>query len=133
MKTTTQNANQKRQNQSSRLLSRPEQLSTGNRPRIDFKRRYANRFLKTETLLELLRRETPRFFEVAEVVGRWVWIQFDQKQPGEVTRVLAELGFHWNRSRQTWQHPCGLFRDKAASYDPREIYRSYFPADQKAA
>ena len=24
-----------------------------------------------------------------------------------VTRVLAELGFHWNNTRQAWQHPCG--------------------------
>ena len=121
----------KNQNQKSGLLNRPEQSSTGNRPQINFERRYANRVLKTETLLELLRRETPRFFEAAEVVGKWVWIQFDGKQPTDVTRVLAELGFHWNRTRQTWQHPCGLFRDKAASYDPRTIYRSYFPADQK--
>jgi len=53
-------------------------------------------------LLALLRRETPRFFELA-IVGKWAWIQFAEKQPNEVTRVLAELGFHWNRARQTWQ------------------------------
>ena len=129
MKTTIQNTNKK--NQKSGTQSRPEQVSTGSRPEINFKRRYANRVLKTEKLLALLQRETPRFFELAEVVGKWVWIQFDQKQPSDVTRVLAELGFHWNRTRQSWQHPCGLFRDKAASYDPRMIYRSYFPADQK--
>ena len=26
-----------------------------------------------------------------------------EKQPSEVTRVLAEPGFHWNRARQTRQ------------------------------
>jgi hypothetical protein len=86
----------KDQNQKSGLLNRPEQLSTENRPKIDMALRRANRQLKTEKLLALLRNETPRFFEVAEVIGKWVWIQFSDKQPSEVTRELAELGFHWN-------------------------------------
>ena len=56
------------------LLSRPEQLSTGQaatatRPKIHFKRRKANRSLATETLLNLLRDEAPSFFAVAEAVG----------------------------------------------------------------
>jgi hypothetical protein len=125
----------KNQNQKSGLLNRPEQLSTetktktDKRPKIDLALRRANRKLETEKLLELLRNETPRFFELAEVVGKWVWIQFTEKQPSDVTRVLAELGFHWNNTRQTWQHPCGTIPE----YDPREEYGSYFPADQKAA
>ena len=82
----------------------------------------------TERLLALLRVEAPRFFDCAEVVGRWVWVQFDCKQPVEVTRVLAELGFHWNKARQAWQLPCGAFRDEAATYDPRRRYGSYFAA-----
>jgi hypothetical protein len=45
-------------------------------------------------LLSLLRSETPRFFELAEVVGKQVWIQFGHEQPSEVTAVLAEFGFH---------------------------------------
>jgi hypothetical protein len=88
--------------QKSEAQSRPEQLSTstGDRPKIDMELRRANRALETERLLALLRNETPRFFELAEVVGKWVWIQFTEKQPSEVTRVLAELGFHWNNTRQ---------------------------------
>ena len=78
------------------------QLSTGG---------HANRALNTEKLLSLLRSEAPNFFELAEVVGKWVWIQFDQKQPAIVTAALSELGFHWNNARQSWQHPCGMFRD----------------------
>ena len=97
----------KSQNQKSGLKSRPEQLNTKQLPKIDFALRYANRALKTENLLALLRNQTPNFFELAEVVGKWVWIQFSNKQPPTVTRVLAELGFHWNNNRQTWQHPCG--------------------------
>jgi len=115
--------------------SRPEQLSTstGNRAKIDYKKRFANRSLNTEKLLALLRRETPKFFEVAEVVGKWVWIHFTDKQPSEVTRILAELGFHWNNNRQTWQHPCGTITEERADYDPRKRYGSYFAADVKPA
>ena len=120
-------------NQKSGLKSRPEQLSTGNRPKIDFALRRANQALETEKLLALLRSESPRFFEVAEVVGKWVWIQFTDKQPPTVTRVLAEFGFHWNNTRQTWQHPCGTYRNERATYDPRRRYGSYFAADIKPA
>jgi hypothetical protein len=113
--------------------SRPEQLSTENRPKIDLKKRHFNRSLNTEKLLALLKSETPKFFAVAEVVGKWVWIQFTDKQPSEVTRILAELGFHWNNNRQTWQHPCGTLVEERADYDPRKRYGSYFAAAGKPA
>ena len=103
------------------------------RPRINLARRKANQRLKTDRLLALLRKETPNFFALAEVVGQWVWIQFADKQPPTVTSVLAELGFHWNRKRQSWQHPCGMFRDLPAPFDPRQKYGSYFAADVKPA
>jgi len=120
------------------LKSRSEQLSTEKTAEnpltpIDFERRRANRRLSTDRLLALLRSEAPRFFEVAEVVGKWVWVQFTEKQPREVTGHLAELGFHWNNERQVWQHPCGTYRDTASVSDPRRKYRSYFAADAQAA
>jgi len=121
----------KSQNQKSGLKSRPEQLNTKQLPKIDLALRRANRALKTENLLALLRREAPKFFERAEVIGRWVWVQFTDKQPSEVTMVLAELGFHWNNTRQAWQHPCGTALFEAATYDPRRRYGSYFAADVK--
>ena len=115
--------------------SRPEQLSTNTekRAKIDYKKRFANRALDTTNLLALLRSETPNLFELAEVVGKWVWIQFSDKQPSEVTRVLAEFGFHWNNTRKAWQHPCGTIADERATYDPRKRYGSYFAADRIAA
>lgn len=120
-----------------KLLDVPAQPSAEPKPDgrlpIDLERRRANRRLSTDRLLALLRCEAPRFFEVAEVVGKWVWVQFTEKQPREVTALLSELGFHWNNTRQTWQHPCGTYRDEAALYDPRKKYRAYFAADQKAA
>ena len=82
-------------------------------------------------MLALLRNQSPGFFAVAEVVGKWVWIQFDGKQPVTVTSVLSELGFHWNNTRQAWQHPCGSPPVEAATYDPRRRYGSYFAADVK--
>ena len=106
---------------------------TVNRAKINLALRRANRKLETEKLLELLRSKSPNFFELAEVVGKWVWIQFSDKQPPTVTRVLAELGFHWNNTRQTWQHPCGTLPDERATYDPRQRYGSYFAADLKPA
>ncbi len=89
--------------------SRPEQLSTGDRPKINMECWQTARW-KLKKLLSLLRSEN-ELFDLAEVVGKWVWIQFSDKQPPTVTRVLAEIGFHWNNTRQAWQHPCGsIFR-----------------------
>jgi hypothetical protein len=100
---------------------------------IDFARRRAHRLLRTDALLAALRRTAPDFFARAEVVGKWVWIQFDERQSYETTRRLAEFGFHWNGVRQAWQHPCGTFVLTATVYDPRTRYGSYFPADLRAA
>jgi hypothetical protein len=128
MKTNTQNTK-------SGLKSRAEQLNTAKSGlvRISFARRRTNRSLDTETLLIVLRSKAPRFFELAEVVGKWVWIQFAAKQPQEITSQLSQLGFHWNNARQTWQHPCGMYRDEALPFDPRKKYGSYFPADIRTA
>ena len=124
MKTNTQTKN-------SGLKSRSEHLSTKKTglARINFARRRVNRSLDTETLLAVLRGSAPRFFELAEVVGRWVWIQFHQQPAVTARQQLAELGFHWNDRRQAWQHPCGLYRHDAARFDPRQVYGSYFAAD----
>jgi hypothetical protein len=100
-----------------------------NAPRIDFARRRANRQLGTQDLLALLRTEAPRFYELAEVVGKWVWIQFTEKQPSDITARLAEFGFHWNNKRQVWQHPCGPVTVDASPDDPRAKYGSVHPAD----
>ncbi len=114
------------------LESRPEQLGTENRTAIDFALRRANRTLDTEGLLALLRKESPQFYDLAEIVGKWVWIQFPERQPAEITKALSEYGFHWNNQRQTWQHPCGTLPERQ-EFDPRKRYGSQFAADQKAA
>ena|SRR5688572_818775 len=78
-------------NTESGLLSRSEQLSTAKAglARINFAKRRVNRSLDTQTLLAVLRGSSPRFFGLAEVVGKWVWIQFAEKQSSEVTSVFC--------------------------------------------
>jgi hypothetical protein len=118
---------------SSGLKNRNEKSLSPKLIPVDFDKRRVNRELPTDKVLQLLQHEAPRFYELAEIVGKWVWIQFKEKQPRQVTAVLAQIGFHWNNKRQAWQHPCGQFIKMPASYDPRERYGSKFPADLKAA
>jgi hypothetical protein len=101
-------------------------------PPINFARRRANRELSTDSVIALLRQQAPSFFNLAQIVGKWVWIQFTEKQPREITAALAELGFHWNNKRQVWQHPCGHLTEGTES-DPRAKYPTYFPSDVKPA
>jgi hypothetical protein len=119
-------------NSDSELKNRTAQRIGDKLQRIDFARRHRNRGLRTGSLLNLIRREAPEFWELAEVVGRWVWIQLDGKQPPVITAALSEYGFHWNNRRQVWQHPCGTIA-ASTNQDPRRKYRSYFPADLNLA
>lgn len=82
-------------------------------------------------LLKVLGVKAPELFRLAEVVGKWVWVQFKDAPAAEVRQQLAQLGFHWNRTRQAWQHPCGVPCPERATYDPHRRYGSYFPADVK--
>ena len=114
-----------------RDLIRAGQLSS--KTQRDSLHHNSSRELPTQKVLELLKAQLPRQYELAEIVGKWVWIQFDQKQPATVTSVLSELGFHWNSKRQSWQHPCGIFRDQSSPIDPRMKYGSRLAADVKPA
>ena len=93
----------------------------------------ANRGLSTETVLNCLRTLMPRQYELAEVVGHWVWLDVSPARKPMLAKLLWSLGFHWNQRRTVWQHPCGKF-DPLGSHptDPRAKYRCYFPAAQLA-
>lgn len=93
-------------------------------PKAETDQRQKNRLLSTPQLLELLHAEAKELWEIARVVGRWVWVNFDKKPSPECTGKLKNLGFRWNKKRQCWQHPCGDTRSAAANYDPRERYGS---------
>ena len=109
-------------------MNRTAQRNSEPLHRIDFRQRFYNRRLSTEKVLDMLYHQTPRFWELAEVVGKWVWIQFEHRQPPTVTAELAQIGFHWNRRRQVWQHPCGQYRN-GTWIDPRDKYPTFYPAD----
>ena len=98
-----------------------------NRLPIDSEARKANRSLPTPKVLSLLHQQMPAAYRLAEVVGKWVWVQFKEQPAAEVRQQLAQLGFHWNRDRQAWQHPCGQF-SLGSAQDPHEKYSSYRPA-----
>src|ERR1043166_3100576 len=103
------------------------QITNRLKNRIDkITERDQNRQLPTERILQLLKRWMPYQYQIAQVVGGWVWIQFDGPQPRALTRQLAALGFHWNNKRQAWQHPCGKFTTGSLK-EPREKYQHYFP------
>ena len=101
-----------------------------NRLPIDTEARKKNRTLPTPKVLNLLLNSLPDVYRAAEVVGKWVWVTFKETPAAEIRQQLAQLGFHWNRERQAWQHPCGAFRLSSAG-DPHERYPSYYPADHK--
>ena len=117
------------------LIAQAEKPAEATKPRasyVDFKKRAENRQLPTERVLELLKRWMPRQWELAEVVGKWIWIQFSEPPAEPVRQELSQLGFHWNTKRQAWQHPCGQFTSGTPK-NPREKYGSHFAADLKAA
>ena len=143
MKTNKQN---KKQN-SEELLSRSEQLSGNSnsqtetekapetapqksaRPSVNFEERERNRQLPLEKVLEVLKCSMPRQYELAEVVGKWIWITFSEPPTETVRAELSQLGFHWNNNRKCWQHPCGQTLPRGQQ-DPHAKYESYFPSDQ---
>jgi len=54
-------------------------------------------------------------------------VRFTEQPAAEVRQQLAQFGFHWNRERQAWQHPCGKF-SVGSQADPHEKYSTYRPA-----
>jgi hypothetical protein len=109
---------------------RPSSVSNTSKTQPDFVRHCTNRRLSTETVLNYLRTRLPRQYEVAEVVGKWVWLDVSPARKPGLASLLWALGFHWNQRRCVWQHPCGSFNPFGIHpADPRAKYRSYFPAD----
>jgi len=148
MKTTSQNQNQELGVESAQLSStssskpaapgavaptsrrseaKAEADKKDNRLPIDRDARKQNRTLPTPKVLNLLHTQLPAAYRLAEVVGKWVWVTFKEQPAAEIRQQLAQLGFHWNRDRQAWQHPCGKF-SLGSQADPHEKYSAYDPA-----
>ena len=93
---------------------------------IDLDLRAENRALPQSEVLELIR-PFPRILAAAQLVGRWIWVEFTAT-PAPFTRAtLAQLGFHWNNKRRLWQHPCGPMTP-ASPDEPRAKYGAIRPA-----
>ena len=75
----------------------------------------------TLDLLGKLREQMPEIWSKAEVVGKWVWLEFNVPPMKEVRAKLKEFGFHWNHRRRCWQHPCGESRGRSR-HDPKDKY-----------
>jgi hypothetical protein len=101
------------------------------RPYVNFSERERNRQLPVEKVLAVLKRWMPRQYELAEVVGKWIWITFPEQPIERVRADLSQLGFHWNNTRKCWQHPCGETLPRGQQ-EPRQKYSSYHPADVAA-
>lgn len=90
----------------------------------------------TLTVLAELKAKLPDVWEQAEVVGKWVWIEFPMMPSKEVRETLLDMGFHWNHTRRCWQHSCGAFchhttgnpRWKYVSLPAKELDSSQVPA-----
>jgi hypothetical protein len=118
-------------NQSSATPAQPVEKQDTRLP-IDTEARKKNRTMPTDKVLALLHTVNPDLFNLAEVVGKWIWVQFKDQPAASLRQQLAQVGFHWNRERQAWQHPCGAFRLRGAG-DPHEKYSSYYPGDRRPA
>ena len=105
---------------------------TGPRAYVNLKLRDQNRMLAADALIDLLRQHAPELFNLAEIVGEWVWITFETEPAEKVRAQLSQFGFHWNNARKCWQHPCGKITQRA-TVDPRQKYGTRFAADLQPA
>jgi hypothetical protein len=88
--------------------------------RVTMKQNEAS-FSETIALLDRMKSNAPELLDQAQVVGRWVWLEFNVAPEPQVRGKLKELGFHWNGVRKCWQHPCGDSRPRSAK-DPRAFF-----------
>ena len=102
-------------------------------PFVNFAQREQNRSLSTDQVLDLLRQWLPEQFNLAEIVGKWIWVTFPEPPAEKIRGQLSQFGFHWNNHRKCWQHPCGQFATEGSGTDPRAKYGSHLATELKAA
>lgn len=57
----------------------------------------------------------------AELVGRWVWVEFAEKPAPEIIAKMKGRGFRWVPKRNRWAHDCG-HKSRRGKGDPRDKY-----------
>jgi hypothetical protein len=135
MKTTIQNevsapANVRPSSVSKTSKAMQAELSTGKQP--EFVRHCVNRRVSTEKVLNYLRTRLPQQYGLAEVVGKWVWLDISPaRKPGLASVLWASTGISGAASGSI--HAAVSTRSASIPADPRAKYRSYFPADVQPA
>ena len=76
---------------------------------------------KTQEVIKEIYDLMPSIAQNCEVVGEWVWAEFETKPTQEVIDFLKSKGFHWNRKRKLWQNACGI-RSFSTDEDPKTHY-----------
>lgn len=84
------------------------------------KQRNPNRRLSQAEVIDRIQGHS-EITQRTKIVGAWVWVEFEEKPSAEARETLREIGFHWNRDRNAWQHPCGVFR-KRSRWNPKDKY-----------
>ena len=84
--------------------------------------RRQNKMQEAPAIIAKLKETAPEAVPFARQVGAWLWITFPAKPAPETLSKIKLLGFSWNRKREAWQNPCGVFRAASKSHDPRQTY-----------
>ena len=58
----------------------------------------------------------------AELVGKWVWVEFDYKPDRQMRDRLKAFGFIWSARRGKWAHNCGHPTQSAHQSNPWDKY-----------
>ena len=61
----------------------------------------------------------------AELVGKWVWITFDEKPDSYLRKTLKDFGFRWSKRRGKWAHNCGHPTKSAYQSSPWDKYHRH--------
>ena len=83
---------------------------------------------QTHNLIEVIDFCQKNGFHQAEIVGRWVWLSFEQKPNAEIRQKLKDFGFRWVHRRGRWAHNCGHY-SRQGKGDPRLKYGAV-PVDE---
>ena len=58
-----------------------------------------------------------------KVVGKWVWVFFEDKPEDDLRKSLKDFGFRWSARRGGWAHNCGNPTRSASKSSPFEKYQ----------
>ena len=57
----------------------------------------------------------------ARVVGRWVWVEFENKPEAEIRQALKDFGFRWSRRRGD-EYSLGWHTLSVTAWDSRGLW-----------